>query len=87
MLATVLAAVAVTGGFDTSKTCSKFVSVSSSFDGVMFVACSEYGNPAEPGVVGLSMLGSSSGIGGGRPGSSTSTGSIAGAIGSSVTIS
>lgn len=34
-LAAVLAAVAVGGGFDVSKTCSRLVSVSSSLDGVI----------------------------------------------------
>lgn len=85
MVATVLAAVAVGGGCEVSKTCSKFVSVSSSFDGVILVAGSDDGSPGEPGVTGRSMVGSSKGTGGGRPGSSIGSFSISEAIEGSAT--
>ncbi len=68
VLATVLAAVAVVGGpAEVSGSCSRLVSVSSSFDGVI----STGGSVDMIGVGGVSggtELGSSSGIGGGNAG-------------------
>ena len=56
MLATVLAAVAGGGGPETSSTCSRFVSVNSSFDGVMFAGGSAEVKSEPGGVFGISEL-------------------------------
>jgi len=83
VLATVLAAVAVGGGPDSSRTCSRFVSVSSSFEGVILVAGSDEGSPGEAGVTGRSRVGSSKKAGGGRTGSSVGSCSTSAALGGS----
>jgi hypothetical protein len=72
VLATVLAAVAVRGGPDVSSTCSRFVSVNSSFDGVMFAGGSETTISEAGGVLGIS--GVSFIGGGGRPTMSVAAG-------------
>lgn len=73
MLATVLAAVVEFGGPDVSKTCSKLVSVSLSFGGVMSAGGSEGSMPGEGGVFGTSGSATSKGIGGGSPGRAVSS--------------
>jgi hypothetical protein len=88
VLATVLAAVALACGTEVSKTCSKFVSVSSSFDGSISMGGSENASGIG-GVLGFSALVTSARIGGGNTAISDSgkTGRGAGATGSSTTIS
>lgn len=73
MLATVLAAVPELGGPEVSRTCSKFVSVSSSFGGVNSAACSDDTILGDGGVFGTSGLMFSTGSGGGSPGMSSSS--------------
>ena len=72
VLATVLAAVAEFGGPDVSKTCSRLVSVKSSFGGVNSTAGSDDTMLGEGGVFGTSEFIASAGIGGGRAGMSGS---------------
>ena len=71
VLATVLAAVAAGGGAEISGTCSRLVSVKSSFEGVMFAAGSK-GRSGSGGVLGISTLSMTGG--GGSPGISVSIG-------------
>ena len=66
VLATVLAAVADGGGPESSRTCSKFVSVSSSFEGVILAAGSEVAISDIGGVFGTSEV-SFTATGGGSP--------------------
>lgn len=73
MLATVLAAVPELGGPDVSKTCSKFVSVNSSFGGVSSAACSDDTILGDGGVLGTLGFMFSTGGGGGSPGISSSS--------------
>lgn len=80
VLAIVLAAVAAGAGAETSRTCSRFVSVKSSLEGVMFAACSELAKSEAGGVDGTSA---DSLIGGGSPGISGSVGSDVAATGGS----
>ena len=78
VLATVLAAVARGGGPETSSTCSRFVSVNSSFDGVMFAVGSAEVKSEPGGVFDISELSLTGG--GGSP-----TISVAVGIGVAVT--
>ncbi len=72
MLSTVLAAVAAGAGAETSRTCSRFVSVKSSLEGVILAACAEVAKSEVGGVLGTS---DDSLIGGaGSPGISVSVG-------------
>ena len=81
VLATVLAAVARGGGPDTSSTCSRFVSVNSSFDGVMFAVGSAEVKSETGGVFGISELSLTGG--GGSPTISVAVGiDVAGTGGS-----
>ena len=73
VLATVLAAVADGGGLESSRTCSKFVSVNSSFEGVILAAGSEVARSDIGGVFGISEV-SFSTTGGGSPGMLVSSG-------------
>ena len=73
MLATVLAAVAVFGGPEVSKICSRFVSVNGSFGGVKSTACSEDTRLGDGGVFGTSGSIVLICIGGGRAGISVAS--------------
>ncbi len=79
VLATVLAAVADGGGPESSRTCSKFVSVNSSFEGVILAAGSEVAKSATGGVFGTSDV-SFTATGGGSPGILVSSGTDVTAI-------
>ena len=79
VLATVLAAVALAGGPEISKTCSKFVSVSSSLDGVISVGGSKNVSGIG-GVPGISGPVTSACIRGGNAAMSTSGTTGAGAM-------
>lgn len=81
MLATVLAAVAAGAGAETSGTSSRFVSVKSSFEGVISVACSEGAKSEAGGVFGTSEVWTIGG--GGSPGISVSEGIDVAVIGGS----
>ena len=67
VLATVLAAVADGGGPEASRTCSRFVSVNSSFEGVILAGGSEAAKSDVGGVLGISEV-SFTATGGGSPG-------------------
>ncbi len=67
VLATVLAAVADGGGPEASRTCSRFVSVNSSFEGVILAGGSEAAKSDVGGVFGISED-SFNVTGGGNPG-------------------
>ena len=82
VLANVLAAVADGGGLEVSGTCSTFVSVNSSFDGVMLTACSEATKSEIGGVFGSSDA-SFMATGGGSPGMLVSSGANVAVIGGS----
>ena len=81
VLATVLAAVAESGGPDISSTCSRFVSVNSSFDGVIFAGGSVDVTSEAGGVFGISEVSSIGG--GGRPTMSVAAGIDVAATGGS----
>ena len=67
VLATVLAAVADSGGPEASRTCSRLVSVNSSFEGVILAGGSEVAMSDIGGVFGISEV-SFTATGGGSPG-------------------
>ena len=67
VLAIVLAAVADGGGPEASRTCSRFVSVNSSFEGVILAGGSELAMSDVGGVFGISEV-SFTATGGGSPG-------------------
>lgn len=73
VLATVLAAVAVFGGPEVSKTCSRLVSVNGSFGGVRSAAASDDTRLGDGGVLGTLGFIFSVCIGGGRPAISSSS--------------
>ena len=83
MLATVLAAVADGGGPEASRTCSRFVSVNSSFEGVILAGGSEAGKSDVGGVFGISED-SFNVTGGGSPGILVSSGIDVAVIGGSI---
>lgn len=72
----VLAAVAVGGSPEVSSTCSRLLSVSASFEGVMFSIGSEGIIPGVSGKLSSTTEGSKVGAGGGRPGSLESSASV-----------
>ena len=82
VLATVLAAVADGCGPDVSRTCSRFVSVNSSFEGVMLAGGSDTAKSDVGGVFGISEV-SFIAIGGGSPGILVSSGTDVAVIGGS----
>lgn len=82
VLANVLAAVADGGGLEVSGTCSTFVSVNSSFDGVMLTAGAEAAKSDIGGVFGSSDA-SFMATGGGSPGMLVSSGANVAVIGGS----
>lgn len=82
VLATVLAAVADGGGLEVSGTCSTFVSVNSSFEGVILAAGSEDARSDIGGVFGSSKV-SFTATGGGSPGILVSSGIDVAVIGDS----
>ena len=82
VLATVLAAVAEGGGPESSRTCSRLVSVNSSLEGVMLAAGSDAARSEVGGVLGISEV-SFTGIGGGSPGITFSSGIDVAVIGDS----
>ena len=83
VLATVLAAVADGGGPEVSRTCSRFVSVNSSFEGVILAGGSEAVKSDIGGVLGISEV-SFSPTGGGSPGILVSSGIDVAVIGGSL---
>ena len=83
MLAIVLAAVADGGGPEVSRTCSRFVSVNSSFEGVILAGGSEVARSDVGGVIGISEV-SFTATGGGSPGKLESSGIDVPVIGGSL---
>lgn len=83
VLATVLAAVADGGGPEASRTCSRFVSVNSSFEGVILAGGSEAAKSDVGGVFGISEV-SFTATGGGSPDILASSGIDVAVIGGSV---